>query len=275
MSGIDAHQHFWKFDPVRDAWITPDMHNIRRDFFPHHLAPLLREHDIEGTVAVQADQSETETKFLLDLAAKNDFIKGVVGWTDLCAGNLTAQLEYYRSFRKLKGFRHIVQAEAAGFMDQQVFRNGVRNLGRFGYTYDLLIYHHQMEEAVRFVQSLDDQPIVIDHLGKPDIKNHAIAEWKRHMRQFRSLDHVCCKVSGMVTEAKWNGWTLNDFRPYWDVVLDTFGPGRLMCGSDWPVCLLSASYAGQHALAESLMQALSVAEKDALRSANARRFYNL
>lgn len=273
---IDAHQHFWKFDPVRDAWITPDMQVIRKDFLPGDLAPLLESKHIDACVAVQADQSENETSFLLDLANKNKFIKGIVGWVDLRSQNIDERLSHYKSFPLVKGFRHVVQGEPNGFLLQPDFIRGVKSLARFGFTYDLLVFPHQLGESLAFVRQLSDQPIIIDHLAKPYIKRKEIEPWRAQMRALAQFEHVWCKVSGMITEANWSTWTLEDFAPYMDAMLESFGPDRLVFGSDWPVCLVAGTYPQVVELTEHYLEtAVSKEEKKKIMGENAIRFYNL
>lgn len=272
---IDSHQHFWTYNAQRDAWITDDMHVIRRNFYPDDLAPHLMEHKLNGSVAVQAAQSEEETDFLLRLADANDFIRGVVGWVDLRAADLAGRLQHYRSFAKLKGFRHILQAEPHGFMTNEKFIRGVRTLATFGFTYDLLVYHYQLSEAIKFLSETQDVKIVIDHLAKPSIRTRDIAGWKSHMREAAACPNVYCKVSGMVTEADWAHWKEGDFRPYLDHVFDSFGPRRIMYGSDWPVCLVAATYDEQLRIVSDYIDFLSDEEKENVMGKNAERFYNL
>lgn len=272
---IDAHQHFWTYSPIRDAWITPEMSVIRKNFYPLDLSPLLHAANLDGCVAVQADQSEEETNFLLGLAAKNDFIKGVVGWVDFRSDKLQEQLAQYAAVNVLKGFRHIVQAEPPGFLLDKKFTAGVRALSQFQFTYDLLLYPHQLQESLAFIQALPHQPIVIDHLAKPYIKKGEIAEWKKALGACARFDHVWCKLSGLVTEADWKNWKATDVRPYLDAALDLFGPKRLLFGSDWPVCLVAASYPQTIGLIEDFIAALSPEEKRNIMGENAVRFYNL
>lgn len=272
---IDAHHHFWKYEPSRHAWITDDMRAIRRDFQPGDLKPLLDKQHIEGSVVVQVDQTEDETLALLSLANQHDFIRGVVGWIDLRNENLHSRLEYFSSLKKLKGFRHIVQGEQPGFLRQPEFIKGVRQLADYHFTYDLLIYHHQMEEAVAFVRQVPNTPIVIDHIAKPSIATGERRQWETQMRELAAFSNVCCKVSGMVTEAKWSGWQYEDFVPYLEVVADAFGPRRLLYGSDWPVCLLAASYDEQFSIVRKYFNGFAASEKKAIFGENAKRFYNL
>jgi L-fuconolactonase len=272
---IDAHQHFWKFDPVRDSWIDESMQVLRRDFLPDDLHPLLKDNLVEGCVAVQADQSEEETLFLLDNADRNSIVKGVVGWVDLKSKNLDDRLSHFSQYPLLKGFRHIVQGQPPGFLDDASFRKGVQRLCEYGFTYDLLIYQDQLHEAIEFVSSLRQVRIVVDHIAKPLIANGEITEWKKNIRKLASIGDIHCKLSGMVTEAKWNQWKYEDFVPYLDVVMEAFGPARLMYGSDWPVCLLSASYRQQFEIVLRYISKLSVDEQEKIKGINTINFYHL
>lgn len=273
---IDAHQHFWQYEPLRDAWINDNMQVIRRDFGPDDLLPTLQASGIEGCVAVQADQSETETDFLLDLAQQHTAIKGVVGWVDLRAENLVQRLEYYAQFSAIKGFRHIVQAETDElFMLRTEFSEGIRALQGFGFTYDILIYPHQLRSARELVARFANQPFVLDHLAKPYIKQGLIDKWKQDLQALARHDNVLCKVSGMVTEADWEYWTRDDLRPYLDAAFEAFGPDRLMFGSDWPVCLVAASYEQWVGVLEAYLSEFSDSEKAKFWGENARRFYRL
>jgi L-fuconolactonase len=273
---IDSHQHFWKYHPVKDAWITDDMKVIQRDFLPADLSPLLQQNNVDGCVAVQADQSETETDFLLQLAKENDWIKGVVGWTDLRAPNLEEKLQHYAQYNKIKGFRHVVQAEPADdFLLGAEFCNGIALLSKYHFTYDILVFPRQLKHVAAFVQQFPDQPFVIDHLAKPDFKKADFAEWEKAMRAAAAYPNVSCKVSGMVTEANWNSWTNEDFTYCMDVVVDAFGINRLMFGSDWPVCLVAASYQETCNIVRRYFMQFSIAEQEKLWGKNAVDFYHL
>lgn len=272
---IDSHQHFWKYNPIRDAWITDQMKVIQRDFLPQDLAPILKENIIDGCVTVQADQSETETQFLLELAAKNDFVKGVVGWVDLRSDELYKRLEFYSDFKKLKGFRHIVQAEPVGFMRGAEFSKGIGALRQYNFTYDILIYPHQIQDAIWLVSHHPDQKFVVDHLAKPNIREKEFNSWSSQMKELASHTNVYCKLSGMVTEANWDTWTNEDFKPYLDFIINHFGTNRIMYGSDWPVCLLAASYHKQLNILEEFLRTFSSSEIDKIMGENAIRFYNL
>jgi L-fuconolactonase len=272
---IDSHQHFWKYNPVNHAWINDEMRVIQKDFFPAQLKSVLDQNKIEGSVAVQADQTKEENEFLLGLAGQHDFIKGVVGWVDLRSENLERELQQLQSNSKLKGFRHVVQGEPKGFLSDTHFVNGVRTLAEYNFTYDLLVYHHQLEEAVQFVKQLGGNAIVVDHIAKPAIKDGDINTWKRHMKALASFDNVYCKISGMVTEADWKNWKHEDFVPYLDEIFEVFGTNRIMYGSDWPVCLVAASYEQQLGIISQYLSSFSEAEKRQVMGANAKTFYNL
>jgi L-fuconolactonase len=249
---IDAHQHFWHFNPVRDAWITEgSMSAIRRDFLPDDLAPILQKNGFDGCVAVQADSSEEETQFLLALAAQNPFVKGVVGWIDLTTENLSQRLEAFQQFPKLKGFRHILQGEKPEFMRTPQFTEGVRLLGKKGFTYDILVFPKHLKAVKVFLKQLPNQPFVIDHIAKPYIKKGLIKEWAKDIRQIAKHENVYCKLSGMVTEADWNSCKEENFTPYLDVIFDAFGTDRLMYGSDFPVCLVAGTYEKQLAIIDN------------------------
>ncbi|MFZ9982037.1 MAG: amidohydrolase family protein [Cyclobacteriaceae bacterium] len=273
---IDAHQHFWNYDPVKDAWITPEMGVLRRNFLPPDFKPVLDDFGIKGTVAVQADQSIEETFFLTDLAASCSFIKGVVGWVDLKAKNLESQLDQFAGIQVLKGFRHIIQAEPDfAFMLHKDFLKGAGLISGRGYTYDILIKPHQLDMAIRFSESLPDARLVVDHLAKPPIASGRWKEWAAGIEKFRQLDHVFCKVSGMVTEADPENLHSENFRVYLDVITDVFGTGRMMYGSDWPVCLLATDYAGTLRIATDYFSSFTESERLSIFSGNAIRFYNL
>jgi L-fuconolactonase len=272
---IDSHQHFWKFDPVRDAWITDAMKIIQRDFLPPDLEPLLKEKSMDGCVSVQAEQSEVETKFLLQLADQHDFIKGVVGWVDLSSENIADRLDYFRQFKKLKGFRHIVQGEPDRFLLGQEFCRGIKALTERNVTYDILIYPKQLEATIEFVKLFPNQSFVIDHLAKPFIRTGRLDNWASQIKTLAKFDNVYCKLSGMVTEADWQNWKPEHFTPYLDWVLESFGSQRVLYGSDWPVCLVAASYKQQLTIIDQYVARLSSTEQAAIMGGNAIRFYNL
>lgn len=272
---IDSHQHFWIFDEERDSWITPDMEVIRRNFLPEDLWPVLKSNKVDGCVAVQASQADSETEFLLHLAEANDFVKGVVGWVDLRAANLYDQLERYSQFEKLKGFRHVAQGQPEGFLLQPDFIKGVGQLVAFDFTYDILIYHNQLKEAFNFAVKLPNVHFVLDHIAKPLIKAQEIQPWADDIRRLAELPNVHCKVSGMVTEANWMHWEKADFRPYLDVVFEAFGTERIMYGSDWPVCLVGGEYEGAKGILTDYLSMFSDDEVRDVMGRNAVNFYSL
>jgi len=275
MEKVDAHQHFWKFDPLRDNWITEDMEVIRHDFLPHDLKPLLDANGINSCVAVQADQSENETNFLLSLAAENKFIKGVVGWIDLCADTIHERLEHYSQFPKLKGFRHILQAEPIEFILKPEFRRGISALQLYGFTYDILIYPQHLPVIPDLIRGGNEQKFILDHLAKPNIKNGTSATWAADLKKLASHKNVFCKLSGMVTEADHRTWTKEDIYPYMDKALEFFGPERLLFGSDWPVCRLAASYGQVCDLMNDYLGKLTLHEQELIWGKNAALFYKL
>jgi L-fuconolactonase len=272
---IDTHQHFWQYMPSRDTWITDDMKVIQRDFLPEDAEPLLTWNDFEGCVAVQADQSHAETHFLAELAVLNAQIKGVVGWTDLRAPDVDEWLDYFKAFPSIKGFRHIVQAEPDGFMLDPAFMNGIKMLEYFGFTYDVLIFPHQLSEALQLVRAFPNQKFVLDHIAKPYIKKGEIDQWAKDMRLLATCENLSCKISGMVTETDWHSWKPEDFTPYMDVAFEAFGANRLMFGTDHPVCLLAGSFEQVVGIVDSYTNRLSEAEKHLFWHQNAVDFYGL
>lgn len=277
MRRIDAHQHFWKYDPIRDAWIGPDMTAIRKDFLPDDLEPILQKEGFDGCVLVQVDPSEDENDFQLDNANRHDFIKGLVGWVNLQEPQVEEKLERYRRHRKLKGFRHILQGERdRALMLRPSFKHGIGLLQKFGYTYDILIFPDQLGYTREFVAAFPDQPFVIDHMAKPHIKDRMITdEWKEAIHAVAAYPNVYCKISGIVTEADWYNWKPEHFRPYLDTVVEAFGMGRVIFGSDWPVCLVAASYQQVLQIVTDYFVSFSKDEQDAFFGGNAIKFYNL
>jgi L-fuconolactonase len=273
---IDSHQHFWRYDAARDAWITDEMRVLQRDFLPEHLGPELRANGMDATVAVQADQSEDETTFLLGLAEREPFIAGVIGWVDLRAPNLPERLEYFSQFEKLRGFRHIVQGEADDrFLLRDDFCRGISRLREFGFTYDILIYARQLPAVVEFVERFPGQPFVVDHIAKPAIATGEIDGWERNLRAVAANPNVFCKLSGLITEADWNHWDAELLEPYLEIALDAFGADRLMFGSDWPVCLLAGSYDRVKGLVADFVRGWPEAEQSKIFGETAARFYGL
>lgn len=272
---IDSHQHFWFYTPERDTWITDDMAVIRRDFLPADLEPVLQANGIDGCVAVQADQSEAETILLISLANAYSFIKGVVGWVDLRANDLYDKLETYSQYEELKGFRHVAQAEPDDFLSRPEVIRGIGQLAAFDFTYDILIYPNQLKAALHLVREVPEVKFVIDHLAKPNVKKGEITRWSNWMTEIAKQPNVSCKLSGMVTEADWHGWSKKDFFPYLDVAFKAFGPDRLLFGSDWPVCLVAADYTQVKTLVEEYVQPWGDEVRGKVFGGNAIGFYGL
>ena len=273
---IDAHQHFWGYDPVQYDWIDDSMSALRRDFLPGDLAPELRAAGFDACIAVQARQTTEETRFLLDLAERHEWIAGVVGWIDLRAPDVRAELAPFAGRRRLVGLRHVVQAEPDDrFLLRPDFLRGVATLRDLGLAYDILIYPRQLPAAVEFAQRLEGQPLVLDHLGKPDIRGGEIVDWHRHLRALAGCGNVMAKLSGLVTEADWHNWTPEGMRPYLDVAFECFGYERLMIGSDWPVCTVAADYGRTLRLVTDYMRDRPTHERDAVLGGNAARLWRL
>jgi L-fuconolactonase len=272
---IDSHQHFWKYDPRSYAWIDESMSILQQDFLPERLAPLLLKAGFHGSVAVQASTTVSETRFYLELARANPFIRGVVGWVNLCASDVSAVLADLSADSKLVGIRHVVQGEADDFMGRADFRRGIAALAPFGLAYDILVYARQLPAAVDLARAFPEQRFVLDHIGKPPIKSGVIDPWRAHIRELASLPNVFCKLSGMVTEADWKRWTPAQLAPYFDVALDAFGPRRCMVGSDWPVCELASAYERTVGLVSDFTAQLAADEQSAVLGDTASSFYRL
>ena len=272
---IDSHIHFWNYDKVRDAWITEEMQVLQKNYLPQILQPVIQRADVDGVIAVQADQSEAETNFLLRLSQNNSFIKGVVGWIDLSSDRVEERLAYYQQFPQIKGWRHIVQAEPDNFMLGDKFQKGISLLQKYNYTYDILSYPHQIKTAIELVRTFPNQKFVLDHCAKPILKEKKIGDWKNQMQTIAENKNVYCKLSGLLTEAKWNQWQHEDFYPYLDIVFEAFGTERILFGSDWPVILLSGEYRQWKNLVEFYLQKFSTSEQQNVMGNNAIKFYNL
>ena len=272
---IDSHQHFWKYDPVRDTWIDTSMDSIRKDFLPKDLLPILKENKIDGCIAVQADQSETETEFLLQCAEKNPFIKGVVGWVDLTANNLEERLEYYASNPLFKGVRHIVQAENDDYLLRDDVQNGIGKLLKYDLAYDILVFPNQLPSAIAIVEAFPNQKFILDHIAKPTISKAISEIWVHNIKQLSTHKNVYCKLSGMVTETINFKFKEDDFKPYIDVIFKAFGPDRIMFGSDWPVCLLAANYDKVLRIVNDYLENQSIGVKNNILGKNAIKIYNL
>ncbi len=275
---LDSHQHFWNFaaNPDDFAWMTDELGALRRNFLPDDLAPLRAGAGIDGTIAVQAREMEAETDFLLELAAGDPSIRGVVGWVDLCAPDVEARLDRWGGNPALKGFRMLIHdREDPDFADSDAHARGVALLGNFGLTYDLLLRTVHLPSAIRLVDRLPDQSFVVDHIAKPAMDGSDREAWESGMRRIAERPNVFCKLSGLVTEADWSNWQAATFAPFLDTVLEAFGPDRLMIGSDWPVCTLAASYSDALDVVLKWSAALSPDEQANILGGNCARFYSV
>lgn len=276
MKKIDSHQHFWHYDVEKHGWISDQMKALKQDFMPPDLKREINTVGVEECIAVQADQTEAETQFLLSLADRYGFVKGVVGWLDIRAGNLGEKLDQYSGHEAFKGLRHVVQDEPDDrFLLRPDFLNGIKILGRYDLTYDILIYARQLPAAVEFAFRFPEQKFVVDHMAKPEIKKQKTDAWAEGIRKLARHPGMYCKVSGMVTEADWKHWKADDFKPYLDVVFDAFDVDKLMFGSDWPVCTLAADYKEVFQLLDDYIRPLTEDEQHLIMGGNAQKFYNL
>jgi L-fuconolactonase len=240
---IDAHHHLWKYNRLEYGWMDDSMSLLKQDYLPEDLEVELQAAGIGGTVVVQARQNLEETRWLLEVADKYSFIKGVVGWLDLCSPELVQQLKTFSAHPKLVGLRHVIHDEADDdFMLRPEFKTGIVYLGAYGLCYDLLLFPRHLERAKKLVNSFPRQRFVLDHLGKPLIRAGELEPWKRDITRLAVFPNVWCKLSGMVTEADRKNWTYRDLLPYMETVLEVFGPERILVGSDWPVCRLAGEY---------------------------------
>jgi L-fuconolactonase len=241
---IDAHQHFWRYSPTGYEWIDDSMTALRRDFLPEHLKPEMESNGFDGSVVVQTCQTLDETRWLLELAERAPWIVGVVGWVDLRSPDVRSQLKILARHPKLVGIRHIAQSEPDNrFLLQSDFLRGISALEEFDLAYDILIYTQHLPVAAEFVERFPRQRFVLDHLAKPPIRSGHIDSWAHGIARLAAFPNVSCKLSGLVTEADWQHWEPEQIVPFLDVAFESFGPARLMIGSDWPVCLVAASYA--------------------------------
>lgn len=273
---VDAHQHFWKYNPAEYEWIDDSMAAIRRDFLPEDLQPQLERNEFQGAVAVQVRQTLEETRWLLELADRSAKILGVVGWVDLLSLDMRSQLSEFTRNPKLVGIRHIVQSEPDDrFLLRQDFLRGITLLEEFDLAYDILIYTKHLPVAAEFVERFPKQRFVLDHLAKPAIKIHEVESWAAGIRRLAAFPNVFCKLSGLVTEADWQRWKPEDITPYLDIAFATFGASRLMIGSDWPVCLVAGSYGRTMDVVKKYLQGYPAETRDAVLGGNARRFWRL
>jgi L-fuconolactonase len=273
---IDAHQHFWRYNADEFAWIDDSMSSLRRDFGPDDLKPELERAGFQGSIVVQARQSLEETRWLLELAGASPLILGVVGWVDLRSPEVRSQLQVFAGNPRLLGVRHVVQSERdERFLLHSEFLRGITVLEEFDLTYDLLIYPRHLPVAAAFVRHFPRQRFVLDHLAKPLIKSASIRPWEAGMRELAKFPNVYCKLSGMVTEADWQNWKPEHLTPYLDIAVDGFGPGRLMIGSDWPVCTVAASYKQTMNVVLDYFRKYPSDIQDAVLGGNAHRFWKL
>lgn len=273
---IDTHHHFWNYTPVDFGWLNDEMSAIKRNFLPADLKKTISNTEVSGVVSVQARQCMEETDWLLKIAAENDFIKGIVGWVPLVSKSIHSILEKYSSDTLLKGVRHVVQVEPdPDFILGVDFNKGIRLLNYFNLVYDILIFEHQLPNTIRFVEQHPNQVFVLDHIAKPKIKENEIYNWQKNIQELSNHENVYCKISGMVTEASFKEWTVEQLQPYFDVVLETFSPERLMFGSDWPVCLVATSYSKWIEIIKSQVMQLSKHEQHMIFYENATRVYHL
>jgi L-fuconolactonase len=273
---VDAHHHFWHYQPEEYGWIDDSMQSLKRDFLPEDLQILLAQNDFDGSVVVQARQTKEETEWLLQLADRYDFIKGVIGWVDLCSADLEPWLEKYSVYPKFAGVRHVIQDEPDdNFMMRKDFQRGIGTLAMYGLVYELLIYAGQLPRAIQLIRNFPDQVFVLDHMAKPHIGKQEIQPWKQHIEELAAFQNVACKISGMITEADWYGWKADNFRPYMDAVVEAFGTSRIMIGSDWPVCTLAGRYEEVMGLVTDYICQFSDHECEMMMGANAVRIFSL
>lgn len=276
MPTIDAHIHFWNYDPVRDTWITEDMSVIRRNFTPADARKVFEQNNVSGCVAVQADQRDQETAFLLQLAKENDFIKGIVGWIDFNAHEVREQLHRLQKEPLLKGFRHIIQGQPdEAYFTNKAFLSFMTLLAPLGFTYDVLVYHNQLPQAIRFTEKYPDQMFILDHIAKPAIRHKAWKQWKEDMRELARNPNMYCKLSGMITEADWKQWQYDDLTPYMEIAAEYFGTDRLCFGSDWPVALVAGSYTEVVQVVRQFMAQVPTDAREKVMSGNTSTFYKL
>lgn len=273
---LDSHQHFWSYSAAEYPWMGEGMERLRRDHLPSDLKPLLAAAGFDGCIAVQARQSLAETEWLLSLARQHPFIRGVVGWVDLRSPSVGEQLRRIAADPKLVGVRHVVQDEPDdGFLLGRDFQRGIALLREYQLAYDLLVFPRQLPAAIRFAEAFPNQPFVLDHLAKPAVREGRMSPWREHLLQLARCQNVVCKVSGLVTEAAWGRWNVSDFTPYLEVAFEAFGPDRLMIGSDWPVCTVSAEYGDAMRVVTQYLERFPAEVRDKVLGANGARFYGI
>jgi L-fucono-1,5-lactonase len=272
---IDAHHHLWKYSPEEYPWMLEGMDSIRRDFLIEELDEVRRQASIDAVVTVQARQSLRETDWLLDLASRHGVIRAVVGWVPLTDTSIASVLEGYSTFPKLRSVRHVLHDEADDFyMLRNDFNKGIALLQDFGLCYDILVFERHLPQTIQFVDRHPNQTFVLDHIGKPRIRDRALSPWREHIHELAKRENVYCKLSGLVTEANWKEWTEADLRPYIDVVLESFGPERVMFASDWPVSLMACTYGRWVDIVTRAISQLTAIERDAVFGETAKKAYN-
>jgi len=273
---IDSHHHFWKYDPIEYDWIDNSMKVIRKDFLPENLKTTIQEAGVDGVISVQARQSVEETDWLVGMAHQNDLIKGVVGWLPLIQDDMEVFLEKYADGKILKGVRHVIQGEPdPEFILRKDFNRGISFLRKYSLVYDILIVEQQLPNTIRFVDQHPNQVFVLDHIAKPLIGQNELSPWKENIKELARRENVNCKISGMVTEAGYQNWTPSQLQPYFDVVLETFGPDRLIFGSDWPVCMVATTYTNWVNLVRKNIASYTETEQAKIMGENAIRLYQL
>ena len=279
MSRVDAHHHIWDLTVREQTWMVgPELDPIRRNFSIDDLAPQAAAAGITATVLVQTVGLVDETVEFLEVATSNDLVAGVVGWVDLTAADVADMLDGLRERPDgsyLKGIRHQVHDEPdADWLLRDDVQRGLSAVADAGLAYDLLTKTPHLPAAIQTVRNLPQLTFVVDHISKPVI-GEPLEPWATRLRELAALPNVTCKLSGMVTEASWTDWKPTDLQPYADVVLDAFGPDRVIFGSDWPVCLLAASYADVVETAETLTASLTATEREAVFTTTATNTYKL
>lgn len=273
---IDSHHHYWQYNPVEYDWIDDSMKVIRTDFLPEKLERTIREAGIDGVISVHARQSVEETDWLIGMAHQNKFMKGVVGWLPLIQDDIETYLEKYSGEKILKGLRHVVQGEPdPEFILRNDFNRGISLLKKYSLVYDILIVERQLPNTIKFVDQHPDQLFALDHIAKPLININELSPWKENIQELAKRKNVSCKISGMLTETDFTNWTPEQLQPYFDVVLEAFGPDRLLFGSDWPVCLVATSYKNWADLVRETISTFSETEQAKIMGENAVRIYNL
>ena len=272
---IDSHHHLWRYIPDQYPWIRENMGVLRCDFMPDDLQVGLQAARVKAAVAVQARQTIEETYWLLDLARQCSVIQGVVGWAPIASKIFSSRLDRLRGEPLLRGIRHIVEDEPDGFLLDPEFNRGISAITSAGLPYDILVWGRQLPEVMLFVDRHPKQIFVLDHIGKPDIAGNGFRSWDGTIRELACRENVVCKLSGMVTMADTSSWSPALLRPYYEAVLEAFGPAWLMIGSDWPVIRLRCGYAEWWNIVEQWLAPLSVDERDLIEGSVAARVYKL